>query len=435
MEDNSGTWSYMAQDGLGSVRAEIDATAAVQQSVSYSEYGEPDTSLTGFAFTGEQRDTNGLQYHRARYYDPALGIFPSLDPFEGVDVNAMSLNGYSYVHGDPINMSDPTGNFPFAFLSSITHTRALSQLFNFGCGFTGGFNPNFGSAYRPISDSMRQGNTNLRDRIGTLTYNHRNSILNSSVVIATGTYSDANGVCPPETDVICNKSCGLTAVPDSNGNMFETFLEGLGTLVKGGHIVTHDHYPSAGTYSNGTDAISWMSRVNGYVELWGAKGKIHIPVSKLQASTLNATSSVLQFPSQCSISDIGEEVKPAPFSMWGLNSAQDIVSELGRQTIFGVPTYPGALVYHVYKQGENLLSPNYHSSLTTQWAWIYGTRQSHPDVVTASHQSKDLITESGDSGAGVFMVVDSNLYYAGALKGGESFGRDTWGIAFNPLIT
>lgn len=26
MEDNAGTWSYMAQDGLGSIRAEIDAS-------------------------------------------------------------------------------------------------------------------------------------------------------------------------------------------------------------------------------------------------------------------------------------------------------------------------------------------------------------------------------------------------------------------------
>lgn len=42
-----------------------------------------------FGFTGEMTDTNDgsigtkLLYLRARYYNPALGVFPSLDPFEG----------------------------------------------------------------------------------------------------------------------------------------------------------------------------------------------------------------------------------------------------------------------------------------------------------------------------------------------------------------
>jgi len=130
MEDNAGTWSYMAQDGLGSVRAEIDASAAVQQSVNYSEYGDPDTSLTGFAFTGEQRDTNGLQYHRARYYDPVLGIFPSLDPFEGVDVNAMSLNRYSYTWGNPISRTDASGMCPPATIENTRQAVRMMQASN-----------------------------------------------------------------------------------------------------------------------------------------------------------------------------------------------------------------------------------------------------------------------------------------------------------------
>jgi RHS repeat-associated protein len=39
---------------------------------------------TEFGFTGEQTDsTNDLVYLRARYMNPRLGIFGSLDPFEG----------------------------------------------------------------------------------------------------------------------------------------------------------------------------------------------------------------------------------------------------------------------------------------------------------------------------------------------------------------
>ena len=53
---------------------------------------------------------NGLLYLRARYYAPTLGIFPSLDPFEGTMQRPLSLNGYSWVEGNPINLTDPSGN-------------------------------------------------------------------------------------------------------------------------------------------------------------------------------------------------------------------------------------------------------------------------------------------------------------------------------------
>lgn len=65
--------------------------------------------MTGPAFTGEWRDTNALQYHRARYYAPSLGIFPSLDPWEGLFDRPMSLNGYAWVEGNVVNLTDPSG--------------------------------------------------------------------------------------------------------------------------------------------------------------------------------------------------------------------------------------------------------------------------------------------------------------------------------------
>ncbi len=48
-----------------------------------------------------------------RYYSPALGVFTSRDPFEGVVGRAMSYNGYTYAEGNPVNLVDPTGEFPF----------------------------------------------------------------------------------------------------------------------------------------------------------------------------------------------------------------------------------------------------------------------------------------------------------------------------------
>jgi len=48
---------------------------------------------SGYIFTGEMTDANGLVHLRARYYDPNVGVFASLDPFEGVDSRPMSVNG------------------------------------------------------------------------------------------------------------------------------------------------------------------------------------------------------------------------------------------------------------------------------------------------------------------------------------------------------
>lgn len=54
-------------------------------------------------------EANNLVYLRARYYDPALGRFPNLDPVEGTMENPQSLNRYSYVQDNPVNLTDPSG--------------------------------------------------------------------------------------------------------------------------------------------------------------------------------------------------------------------------------------------------------------------------------------------------------------------------------------
>jgi RHS repeat-associated protein len=97
-------WSYAVQDGLGSVRMEVGASVSASQN--YTPYGEV-MDINGsfdspFGFTGEMLDSNGLQYHRARYYDPSLGAFTALDPWEGKSCTPMTLNGYSWVEGNPV---------------------------------------------------------------------------------------------------------------------------------------------------------------------------------------------------------------------------------------------------------------------------------------------------------------------------------------------
>jgi hypothetical protein len=48
---------------------------------------------------------------RARQYDPAVGRFISRDPVLGSVSDPQSQHAYAYAHGDPVNLTDPTGMF------------------------------------------------------------------------------------------------------------------------------------------------------------------------------------------------------------------------------------------------------------------------------------------------------------------------------------
>jgi RHS repeat-associated protein len=66
-------------------------------------WGDPGGGFgSPFTFTGELLDANDLLYLRARYYNPALGVFTALDPVE-------NLNRYQYVGANPVNFVDSSG--------------------------------------------------------------------------------------------------------------------------------------------------------------------------------------------------------------------------------------------------------------------------------------------------------------------------------------
>ncbi|MFS0873072.1 RHS repeat-associated core domain-containing protein [Paenibacillus xylanilyticus] len=56
-------------------------------------------------------DTVGLQYLRARWYDPSMARFIGEDTYEGELTNPLSQNLYTYVENNPLIYSDPGGNF------------------------------------------------------------------------------------------------------------------------------------------------------------------------------------------------------------------------------------------------------------------------------------------------------------------------------------
>ena len=106
-----GNWYYYLADGLGSTLAVVDSSGASQKSYQYDVYGEV-TGGSGalsqeFDFAGQQTDATGLQYLRARYYDPETGTFMTRDPLSVAP--EWTGHPFQYTGARPTNASDPTG--------------------------------------------------------------------------------------------------------------------------------------------------------------------------------------------------------------------------------------------------------------------------------------------------------------------------------------
>ena len=112
--DGAGNQTYYTSDGLGSTADLTDASATKTDGYTYDAFGAPTHSPGGspqpFGFTGQQTDADsGLQYLRARYYDPATGRFISQDREAGSIYSPITQDRYSYTGANPTSRSDPLG--------------------------------------------------------------------------------------------------------------------------------------------------------------------------------------------------------------------------------------------------------------------------------------------------------------------------------------
>lgn len=100
---------------MGSVRLLTDASGNSASSYNYSAFGATRTSSGSVAnevrFTGERIDTeSGLEFLRARTYDPSTGTFLSRDTWGITPTDGQSLDLYAYTGNDPIDRVDPSGH-------------------------------------------------------------------------------------------------------------------------------------------------------------------------------------------------------------------------------------------------------------------------------------------------------------------------------------
>jgi RHS repeat-associated protein len=126
----TGQAQYFVQDGRNSVRLLTDANGQIIARYDYGAYGDalgfnPATAATALLYAGERFDPTTDQYDLgSRTYSPSTMRFSQRDAFIGNNTDPQSLNKYSYVQGDPINLADPSGyGVDAALLGIAVHIR------------------------------------------------------------------------------------------------------------------------------------------------------------------------------------------------------------------------------------------------------------------------------------------------------------------------
>ncbi|HEY0100063.1 MAG TPA: RHS repeat-associated core domain-containing protein [Pyrinomonadaceae bacterium] len=81
-----------------------------------------------YLYAGEQFDPNiGFYYLRARYMNPSNGRFQTMDEFEGVRHDPLTLHKYLYANANPVDGTDPSGHWTVGGLAA---TMAIGGIIN-----------------------------------------------------------------------------------------------------------------------------------------------------------------------------------------------------------------------------------------------------------------------------------------------------------------
>jgi len=102
---------YYHKDHLGSIRLVTDTSRNIIVASTYHPFGETEVKEGSeqYLYNGKEKDSTGLYYYGARYYDPEIGRFITGNLIKGNSMNLQSLNRYSYCLNNPLKYIDPNG--------------------------------------------------------------------------------------------------------------------------------------------------------------------------------------------------------------------------------------------------------------------------------------------------------------------------------------
>ncbi|HRZ41718.1 MAG TPA: RHS repeat-associated core domain-containing protein, partial [Bacteroidales bacterium] len=128
-------WYIYHSDHLGSSSFLTDASGDPTQHLQYLPFGEnyieqraPTDYYTPYTFSAKERDLEtGYSYFGARYYDPNVSVWISVDPMADI---LSWLSPYNYCELRPLRLIDPTGMLsddPEKLLSNPDNATILPQ--------------------------------------------------------------------------------------------------------------------------------------------------------------------------------------------------------------------------------------------------------------------------------------------------------------------
>jgi RHS repeat-associated protein len=118
LAQTGGTVTYVYTDPQGTPLAETDASGNITATFEYTPYGTyapqgtsaPGAVPRGPGYTGHVNDPEtNLVYMQARYYDPVVGRFLSVDPILVNGANLFAFGRYIYADNNPVLKIDPDG--------------------------------------------------------------------------------------------------------------------------------------------------------------------------------------------------------------------------------------------------------------------------------------------------------------------------------------
>lgn len=136
--------TYLHHDQLGSTRLLTNSSGEVAGSTTFAPYGaiagQTGSASSPLGFAGQYTlGQSGLQYLRARFYDPATAQFMTVDPLvEG------TRGPYFYAGGNPLSYYDPIGAFAIPSVGAVCADPEVTL----GCILLGGSAAGIGAIAR-----------------------------------------------------------------------------------------------------------------------------------------------------------------------------------------------------------------------------------------------------------------------------------------------
>ncbi len=120
----NGSWYYYIYNAHGDVVGLVNDSGTVVNTYEYTPWGEihneTETVDNPIKYAGEYYDDEiDMIYLRARYYNPQIGRFTSLDIEEGEIAIPLDMNRYVYCRNNPIKYIDPSGQAVLAASAAL----------------------------------------------------------------------------------------------------------------------------------------------------------------------------------------------------------------------------------------------------------------------------------------------------------------------------